>query len=380
MKKQKRKISFGTKNRAALYHGFDLGSQLRVATVSDLSFIEQLNKAEICACAYGPVLPRELNAPVPAIHLVGQNEQALRSAFDAFARWGCGQDGDVVDLELAFWDDATYDMAITPELYRAQYRTMPHVSLYEPLFFGMSWIHHFDSIHPHLRDIASYVKRSMAPVLLSAAVLPQGAATFLPKKSQQGEILPLYGLPEVLKFNVRISSEQELTDVSVFWWLRERRRLKGKSIDSAQPAVVTPQRVSAARGKAIKIAFPVSKERISRSGLLNSVRKIEGFDAVTPVQVEQACINIQLSRELCQGEIHYPNLGAKFRETIWDHIFGRVELADGKNPFLAQSPSEVSHQLDLDARQVLKEHRHSVRGVAFPKLQKLLITRGFVDA
>ncbi|MGN6148067.1 MAG: hypothetical protein ACTHPD_05955 [Rhizomicrobium sp.] len=308
--------------------GFDLGCLRRVALMSDVSFVQNLNKANVFGCGYG--LPGH-GPGVPGLILICKHGENLRKAFEGFRRWGSATDGDVVEIDIALWKDGTFEMAISPEMRRMEFRTLPQPYLYDPLMFGMTWLKPFDSTHANLRSIAAYTQRLISPVLISGGVLADGAPPLVRGTSQDSAIMPLTDFPNLLKFELKILEEDDVTPQSVLWWRRERRQ-KPKSKSSKEKGVeeVPPATIAKSRSDTIRIAFPVTKERIQKAGYIRDVKSRDGFQSISDVQVVQAVINLILSAEICDGRSHYSGMGSKFNDEIWDYIFRRWELADSK--------------------------------------------------
>ena len=142
---------------------------------------------------------------------------------------------------------------------------------------------------------------------------------------------------------------------------------------------LTPDELCQRRIKAIDTAFPVSRERVRRSSLLQDVHNFAGFEKVTEIQVVQGAINLMISGELVQGDKHYQQMKGDVVESIWRAIASRVELADGACKPADQHPSLVARQIELDVRATFKQMK--VRGLPehFPLLQEIFLREGYVN-
>jgi hypothetical protein len=354
--------------------GFDLGLLPKIALVPDSSFIELLGKADIYACAYGeePVDDQDL---VPNIFLVGRNEAPLRSAFDCFKGWGCEIDGDVVDVWIAFRPDGSYDMAILPNFLRTHFRLSRDPSLAQAMQFNVAWIKHFDSTNPLLRQIQKYKKSPLPAVRLGAAAPPS-----LPSRPE--DLKPISGLPRLLKFEIRFSEESELAEGDLFYAFDQRNNRRRQVRDMpAKLARDKPEGIAKARRQVIQTAFPITRERVRRTGLYQKIRDNAPFAGVTEDQVVQACVNILMSEELCSGKRHYTELSAKkFVDQIWKHIWDRFEFADGNQRVELVSESDLKIQVDLDARSLLVAQGFSApSSLPFLKVQNLLSRKGYLS-
>src|SRR5438045_6512132 len=118
-------------------HGFDLGDQQTTVVIHDIGFNQALRDAKVMACAYGVDRVENYPSPIPMVSLVAEHVRPLRLAFDEFARWGCEQDGDVVDVQILLKNDGTYVMAVGPDVDRAMYRVARNHQLLRPLIFNV---------------------------------------------------------------------------------------------------------------------------------------------------------------------------------------------------------------------------------------------------
>lgn len=341
---------------------------MRVMAVTDIDFNQALMDASVFACSYGYQQVAGFPKPIPSLTLVGENRNAFESAFKHFARWGCEEDGDAIDIHMLLKHDGTYEMWIGPEVERSMYRLVPQADLHQPLMFNLSWVKLFDSTHPVVRDLKRYCESAIRPVVVTAAIGN-------PKNPDINQIEPIDGLPMLVKFELRIVEEGKDADDPRFHFRKEHRKP-----DRYDPrGSLSPEEYCRHRRQTFDVAFPVSRERVRRSGLLNRVRELPGFADVSETQVVQAGINLMLSAELVPGDRHYNQIVKELPKKLWDHIYSRYETANGEIKPADQKPAIVAYQLELDVRHVLMQRGVPTAREKFAKLQALFRRKGYID-
>ena len=331
----------------------------------DPEFNQALRDAEVIGCAYGYSKVDGMPQPVPSITLVGTNSSAFVRAYQHFVRWGCEEDGDVVDVDLLLQSDGSYDLWIGSEMERSLYRIIPQSDLFEAMVANVSWIKHIDSTSQIVHDLKKYCESGLHPVVISAAIGDPTNRTSL-------QIKPVTEWKNILKFGLRIIEQTESSIYPRFAHM-SRRFPKG-----SRPKP-TPEDVCRRRMRTLDTAFPVSRERVRRSSLEQEVRKLDGFENVTETQVTQGAINLMISGELVSGDKHYRQVSGDFHKTIWNAITSRVEMADGYHHPADQEPSIVAHQIELDVRATLKTITRLSLHEPFPRLQEVFMREGYVN-
>lgn len=369
VKKNRKKLTFKTPSVQS-ERGFDFGFRMRVMSVPDIEFNQALRDAEIIGCAYGFHPIEGTSQHIPCITLVGSNITAFDRAYQCFKRWGCEEDGDVLDVDLLLKSDGSYEIWIGPEINQLLYRTIPQAELFESLSMNMSWIKPIDSTNKMLHEMKNYCKSQFHPVLISAAIGD-------PKNRTSLHLAPVPGWKGILKFNLHIIEQSDVPEDPRFAFIEERAARKQKK--NMPLPQLTPDELCQRRIKAIDTAFPVSRERVRRSSLLQDVHNFAGFEKVTEIQVVQGAINLMISGELVQGDKHYQQMKGDVVESIWHVIASRVELADGACKPADQHPSLVARQIELDVRATFKQMK--VRGLPehFPLLQEIFLREGYVN-
>lgn len=341
---------------------------MNVMAVSDVEFNQALIDAGVFCCAYGHRQVKGFPAPIPSLTLVGENRAAFERAFEHFAHWGCVEDGDSVDIHMMLKLNGTYEMWIGPEIERSTYRMVPQAELYRPLMFNVSWVKSFDSTQPVVRNLKRYCESPISPVAVTAALGN-------PRRLNVNRIDPIDGLPRLVKFELQIIDEGEAGADPRFHPRNEHPKPNREALGDP----LSPAEYCRRRKRTIDIAFPVSRERVRRSGLLNRVRELPTFAHVSDTQVVQAAINLMLSAELSPGDRHYSQIAKGLSKKIWDHIASRFETANGKLSPADQEPAIVARQLELDVRHVLMQHGVPTAGERFEKLQAFFRRKGYID-
>ena len=347
--------------------GFDFGLLFRTMAVPDFEFNQSLHDAGIFGCAYGFHPVDGLSTPIPSITLIGTSVAAFERAYQTFMRWGCEEDGDALDVEMLLKSDGSYNIWISPEINHFLYRTIPQAELFETMAMNLSWVKPLDTTHEMVRQLKLYCESPLHPVVISAAIGN-------PNNPSIHQITPVPGWKGILKFGLRIIEQSEAPEDFRFAPINERSSPKHEKVKP-----LTPEELCCRRIKTLDIAFPVSRERVRRSLLVNEIRSLSGFENVVETQVVQAAINLILSGELVPGDKHYCQVTGDVEKTIWKTIASRVELADGVCSQADQDPSLVAHQIELDVRMTLKHMKTQGLPQDFPLLQEVFLREGYVN-
>jgi hypothetical protein len=232
---------------------------------------------------------------------------------------------------------------------------------------NVRYIKTFDTTQPIVRELKKYVRSHVSPVeIVGAEVDPLNLD---PRN------IRLIKTPQILKFELQIIEEGEPGYSPL---RREGAKTSKGALRSAERAL-SPEDYRTRRARSIAMAFPVSRERVRRAGLLERVRQLPGFASVTETQVVQAAINLLLSAEIVAGDRHYTKLRTDLQKTIWEHVTSRSEIADGDDSASVLDPGLIARQVELDVRHVLKQARVSVAGRSFSSLQTLFMRQGYVS-
>lgn len=346
--------------------GFDLGDHVRVMAVSDIEFNQALRDAGVFGCAYGLEHPEGMHQPVPAITLIGERSQGFVKAFEHFERWGCLEDGDAVDVQMLLKTDGTYELWIGPEIQRTLYRTIPSADLYQAMAFNLSWVKRFDSTHQMVRDLKRHCEAGLRPVAVMAAIGN-------PRDLSGRQLRPLKEWKGFVKFQLRIIDQQDVPNDPRFA-PRESSVTRARTGDDE----LTPAEICRRRSRTLDIAFPVSRERVRRSKLVDYVRALPGYSEVSEVQVTQAAINLMLSDRLVSGDRHYSRLSGNISQKIWHAVAQHSEVADGLQHPADQPPDYVAHQIALDVACLLRKRTVLDATRTFCEQQDLFRKAGYV--
>lgn len=352
--------------------GLELGDVPRVMAITDTAFNDALRACGIAGCAYGFQGMDGASQPVPTITLVGKDKTAFARAYEHLARWGCENDGDVVDIHFVLKTDGTYELWIGPEIDRAMYRTIPKRALFQAMSLNLSWVKRMDSTHEMVYELKEYAATGIRPVFVGAAVT----------SSIQPSVTGLQDVREwkpFVKFRLAFVDQKDSPTDPRFAARRNagfqtRNPGDGDSGDSASPSDIR-----ARRNRVLDVAFPVSRERVRRLGLMEKVKRIAGFESVSDEQVFQAVANLAISAELVAGDHHYSLVKGDFMKKAWASITNRSESADGRSELSNLDPSVIATQIELDVRAALRKQNSLPPGTAFTDAQNAFRKAGYVN-
>jgi hypothetical protein len=223
-----------------------------------------------------------------------------------------------------------------------------------------------------LMQIADYSRSPLSPVLFQA-----GTADTSQTPPKPDSVQPILDLPRVLKFRLQFHREADSPDHWLF--SKEKQSRSGSDGPKSDKPISNPTLCARLRRQTINVGFPVSRERIRRAGLIDAVRKMEGFASVGADQVRQAAINLILSAELSDGQLHYATLGPDHQEKVWNHILDRIERCDDENKVANLDPATVAGQIKLDVFEVLNRRGTQTKGMRFKSIQALFRRMGYVS-
>lgn len=369
-KKRNRKKKQKSLSRSSAARGFDFGFLQRVmyASTSSFDLNNHMTTANVIGCAYGFDRAEGYPTLMPSLTFVAEVEDELRAAVKCLESWGCGEDGDSVDIDIVLKNDGGYLVGIQPNVDRMMIRMAKDSALVEILFSGATWIKTIDTTNPALLEWKEYLKSKIAPIKVGFAT-----AKFVGGVPQFDTIEPLEDAPSFVKFGLTVQTEDENPDHWFFDIVRDTKQKSGPS----GPRKGTPKDVAAKRVNVINSAFPVTRTRIHRHGL---TEKIEALTS-TPIsksQVEQAAINILLSREWTDSQDHYVGV-ANLDEEWWQRVGRRVEIAEPPDTIGGLDVMDVFRQLTLDVEYTLRRHGANVSG-KFKTNQKLFMRLGYGQA
>lgn len=306
----KRKQKRGTKPdrvgkngiRLPQQYGFDFGIESGAMVVSDISFIQLLQQAQIIGCAYRYAPNSSLDLPLREIDLVGRKREPLIEAFKILNDWASVTDGDAIELTFIFLNDGGYLLSIQREVTRAIRHLCTEDTFGEPLLMTGIYQKKFDTRHPALEELRGYKKNLVSPFLFGAA------ATIQPQDNKEFTVVPLEESNPILKFEAEFVYECDVIAGSREHSLLQASRNFRKKTNKSKSTIPEYSRQTLKehfnqRKKRLERNFPVTVERI------RTQRYPEMMHAVTALgakdwQLEQAICNLLLSTLMCNSSFY----------------------------------------------------------------------------
>jgi hypothetical protein len=328
--------------------GFEFGFVPRAMYTHSSSFElnRHLTNANVVGCAYGLDHVSGYPAYVPCLTFIAEKPEELLAASTCLESWGCAEDGDAVDINIILKSDGGYLISMQPNWRRTLNRVVKDDALVDLLAAGATWIKTIDSTNPVLRKWKEYLRSKIAPIKVGFAT-----AKFVDGLPRFDNIEAVPDALSFVKFGVTIETEEEKPDhrlLEVAKGERGRRRRP----DGVEKW--TPRGVATARANVIDSAFPISRVRIRRARMTERVSVLANTN-LGQSQVEQAAINLGLSKEWTGGESFYVGI-EKLETEWWKRVRCRVEVAGMDDPLTNIDPTVVLHQLTLDVEHTLRQH------------------------
>ena len=326
--------------------GLDFGFRPRVllASGSAIEFNRFLIEANVFGLAYGADRYPGYPPPLACLSFVAEREELLAKAFACFDEWGAQNDGDTVDMTIILKNTGEYLMAVSPEFDRFAHRMIRDDVLVEPILSGLTWIKRLDTTNPILRDWMEALKSRIFPVQVRAAV-----ATLEGRTPRMDTVRDVAGVQPFIKFNLKIQSEDDDPESYLLKIANE------EELPSSYPPKHSAKSIANARRKLMRAIFPVSRERIRRARLVEACRAQLSALPVAASQIEQAAMNVALSREWGAAGDHYE--GIADLDNQWpDKLKRRVDDVQSADPFATMPPDTVTKQLAHDVAYALRRH------------------------
>ena len=353
-KKMRKKRTSQTRSSTHTPLGVDFGCFRTNAAITFPEFSERLAEASIVAVAYGSEWSEALGADIPSMSLVGRRAEPLREAFKIFAAWSDAADGDAVELTIVLKESGGFLLGISPEYGRLARRCVGFDrTAISPLAFAPVWCHSIMTAHSHLAQLRSYAQKPIAPFLFGGATL-SGLLTHADPDTP--DVAPVPGLSSILKFEITFTDETDVKPGGIGQVLLRTasHSHRPSEIRSSSPMRRTIRDIGTERARVLRTHFPVSLDRMHRSGRLHHLRTTVAPDVDVGLwQLEQAYCNLVLSTGSGWG-IHYCGLRPqKARDRILKAIAERYEIADGQSPAEFTS-DQIRIQLAADGRELLR--------------------------
>ena len=326
--------------------GFDYGCLPGAMAVASLEFPTYLTSASVDGVAYGWRWSEAVNQKVPTISLVAQSGGELAKAFEEFHAWAQITDPDSVEVTFIFRKTGGFLLVLSTEYSRLMRRCLGFDRAYQAMGAGCIWCKPIDSINPFLRKFRNYCSSPIAPFFFNGVTY--ASPTNGLRNSGAPDVSAIPGLNPLLKFEVTLVDEDEVTQNSTAWIalkLDSRKETQLKP-EGRKP---NPDDIAKLRAKTLRHHFPVTLERIRRIVSLQPTIQHLKRDGVRPWQIEQALCNLVLSAAMGRG-LHYLGLSARKAEgAIIEGIRSRYELADG-NDIQTFSIEDISTQVTADGK------------------------------
>lgn len=367
--KKSRKGRSGATQQASGPQGFDFGfvPTHMLVSESDQYLNTAFRDANVMACAYGYDRAPGYPEMMPCITLVAEHPNRLKDAFDILAQWGSQEDGDCVDINVLLRKNGSYLFSVGASPDRIVDRWNVG-SLIDPIFFNMSWIKTFDTTNPILHEWAEKIVPPLTPIKIRGAT-----ADF-----RKGSIPDISTIEDIVdnknftKLHLKIETEISRPD---HWLITIKDRVRKSN--SGLPKK-KPRDISRARSRIIDTAFPVTRERIRHSDLIEGVKRAWGASPPSDAQIIQAAINLCIAQELSLGT-HFPSV-SDLKKVWWNYVQERVEVC-AKPRKLPDLPIEdVIKQIELDTRQTLVDRGMHVSALSRSAMQKQFVKLGYADA
>ena len=308
--------------------GFDYGCLPYAGALGSFEFLGHLSAASVDAVAYGDVWSEAVSQRVPTISLVAQHGDELAKAFEEFDAWSQMTDPDSVEITFVFRNCGGYVLAISPEYSRLERRCLGFNRAHRVRVINPMWFKSIPSVHPLLRKFRDYCSAPIAPFVFGGATYVGSRSVLTPQSPP--EVSPTRGLKSLLKFEVTLIDEDDVTPNSI-GWVALRDELQQTQKTPPGPPKPGPDDIAEQRVKTLSHHFPVTLERIRRSVFLPPLVLQLAESGVRPWQIEQALCNLVLSAEMGRG-VHFIGLSAReAKSVIIEAIGSRYEQANGGN-------------------------------------------------
>ena len=332
--------------------GFDYGIGITVGAVGSMEFNNNLRAAEILAVGYGFDHSQELGVQVPAITLIGKNEKPLREAFDEFWTWTEETDADAIELTIALRKDGGYNLCIGPEVGALFKRALRFDAVANPLGFQLTWIKPIQTTSQPLRDFRNHVCAGFVrPFLLRAAHYVGPLPVSGPPRPNY--IQPILDQQDLLKFEIRFLDEGSSEDLQ--WQKMALGKGKEPSGTVEERKFIPKSVVRSRRRESLKSLYPVTLWRSKSCERLCDVRTEAEKLGLHEWQIDQAICNLVLSREVCEGRLHFCEFSEdNWLDNVWEALRNRFEVSGvDHDRFAWLTIDDIVRQAMLDAKALL---------------------------
>lgn len=352
--------------------GYDYGCDERTAILADQSLPSLLTDAAVLGIGYALMPRREMTSSLPMLSLVGEDGDALRSAFDILRRWQEEAGPGAISAEIAF-RGAGYIFLIGQDRRALKWRTRGHDNVAESATWNVLWSKTIDTRDGFVDQLADYSKSPVAPVYLAAALFNAGTrlATSEPKSMPD--------VPPILL--ARIDVYREADDIPQTSFLQQvvariddddgERDLVGHGAEEDRNS---PSDIADRREWRLLSVMPKTVHFLRRSDAGKGLSARIGAMGYDRWQVEQAIANLMLGDRAEQGasppDSHLIEI-ARLRA-------GFVEFAGEPVDITQWTDRAIIDQIERDAAYLM---RHiGVDGLPAQERMNKLRELGFVGA
>ena len=369
----------GTAQRHLSEYGFDYGIGITSAAIGSLEFNKNLIDAEVVAVAYGIGYSQKLGIKVPAITLVGKNEEPLRKAFEEFSDWAESTDSDAIELTVVFMKDGGYRLCINSETNALYKRTLQYDTVVNPMAFQVTWIKVINTTSQPFIELREHLSAGIIRPFLLGASRYTG---ILQNDSQPIPELfdPISHRQELLKFDIRFVDEGSKHDLH---WQRialgsEYIERKPKAEDRKFPKSIVWYR----RIESLKRLFPVTLWRSKSCERAKELRYSAEKRGLHEWQIDQAICNLVLSQQIAEGKLYFQGCSkSDWPDLLWKSLCNRFEIASVDEPEFEQLTVEnVVYQAILDGKTLLRHYGIKRINNKLERIQYLLQKQSLINA
>ena len=320
-----------------------------------MEFNKNLVDADVVAIAYGFDYSQILGLQVPAITLIGRNEEPLRKAFEEFSYWAEQTDADSIEVTIVLMKDGGYRLCISPEVGALYKRALKYDTVVNPLALQLTWIKVINTTSQPLIDFREMHSAGIIrPFLLRAA---RYTGILLSNSPLISELFhPIPHREELLKFEIRFVDDKSKDDLH---W--QRIALGGGNVEPesvVEDWTMPKSMVWTRRNEVLKRLFPVtiwSSKSFEPSIELRHAAKTCGL---REWQIDQAICNLVLSREITHGNYHFQGCSkSDWPDQLWHTLISRFEIYRTDQQGIEQLTVEaIARQAILDAKILLKQY------------------------
>lgn len=354
--------------------GFDFGVSARAAAVGSLTFERNLRAAEIVGVSYGAQYSRDYQLMLPAISIIGRNEQPLREAFEEFGAWADASNGDAVDVGFLFKRTGGYRLAVGPNITDLADRAFGYDAVFNHISFMVTWIKPIDTTSPALMDLRKNLQGTLRPVLFSGAVYTGLGPSTVSTDSMKS----IDRLREIIKFDMRFVDEGSEADIQ--WQRAVLLDERARKSPSEMP-LPEPKSLAKTRSERLRTLFPVTLWRSHTLPAAVALREAARTTGLKEWQIDQALCNLIASTAICAGRYHFTCITkTKWPSRYTDWLRSSFERATGNAAQFQPIPVQaVIRQATLDAAVLLSMYHRPSVNQPFEQMQKSLHEVGLLS-